>query len=125
MKIRRFTYYIKPYSEDLIEKYKSSDNMLLHAKWTPEMKGCFFINKKKGDLVGYVGCEGDMIVALEVADGYQGRGYSKRLIQHALRNDANKLSVNKKNEHAIDVYKHLGFKVDDEDSDMLYMSYKN
>ena len=88
------------------------------------MKGCFFINRKTGDMVGYVGCEDDTIVALEVSDDYQGRGYSSRLIRHALRDGAYKLSVNKSNEHAIDVYKHFGFKVDDEDKNMLYMSYK-
>lgn len=120
-RIRKYTYRILPYTQENIERYKSKDNMLRHARCDDSSFGQFYVNKKSGRMVGYVGCEGDTIVALEVSDGFQGRGYSSRLIMYALRNGAYKLSVNKSNEHAIDVYKHMGFEVYDEDRNMLYM----
>ena len=54
--------------------------------------------------MGYVGIEGDTIVALEVPEKFQGRGYATRILSFAVRNDADKLSVNRNNSHAIDVY---------------------
>ena len=57
--------------------------MLKHAKCNDDTFGYFFINKKNKDMVGYVGCEGDIVVALEVSPDYKGRGYASRLLRLA------------------------------------------
>ena len=62
-----------------------------------------------------------MVVALEVVSDYKGKGYASRLLKLAQSRDANKLSVNKDNKHAIDIYRHLGYNVYDKDDAMLYM----
>lgn len=124
IKIRRHTYNVEPYSQEMIDKWKSSENMLKHARCNKDTFGEFFINKKYKDLVGYIGCEGDTVVALEVMPEYEGRGYARRLLRYAWSKDVTRLSVEKNNAHAIDVYKHLGYKEYDSDSKMLYMEIK-
>ena len=120
-KLKRHSYYLLPYNEKNISKFKSSDNMLKHARCNDDTSGWFFVNRKSGDMVGYVGWENDIVVALEVSKEYEGRGYASRLLKLAWCRNANKLSVNKDNEHAIDVYKHLGYKEYDSDDNMIYM----
>ena len=80
LQIRRHTYYSLPYSQETIDRFKSSENMLKHARYNKETYGWFFVNKKKDDMVGYVGCEDDVIVALEVSSKYEGKGYASRLL---------------------------------------------
>lgn len=57
--------------------------MLKHARCNDDTFGYFFINKKSKDMVGYVGCEGDSVVALEVSPDYEGRGYASKLLRLA------------------------------------------
>lgn len=57
--------------------------MLKHARCDDDTFGWFFINKKREELVGYVGCEDDMVIALEVSPDYEGRGYASRLLRLA------------------------------------------
>ena len=121
MKIHKHTYYSIPYTQKNIEKFKSSENMLKHARYNDDTFGWFFINKKRDELVGYVGCENDTVIALEVSSDYEGHGYASRLLKLAQGRGAVKLSVNKDNTHAIEVYKHLGYKEYDSDDNMLYM----
>lgn len=83
IKFRRHTYYSEAYSQEMIDRFKSSENMLRHARCNKDTFGWFFINKKRDDLVGYVGCEGDMVVALEVMSKYEGHGYASRLLKLA------------------------------------------
>ena len=124
IKIRRHTYYSVPYSQENIDRFKSPDNKLKHARISEKTFGWFFINKKTEELVGYVGCEGNMIVALEVSEKFRGRGYSSRLLSLADSCGATRLSVNKSNKHAIDVYLHLGYEEYDSDKNMIYMKKK-
>jgi ribosomal protein S18 acetylase RimI-like enzyme len=124
MKIRKHTYDTLPYSQENIDKFKSSENMLKHARCNDNTFGRFFVNKKRDELVGYIGCEGDTVVALEVMPEFEGRGYATRLLRYAWSKSVTRLSVEKNNAHAIDVYKHLGYKEYDSDSKMLYMEIK-
>ena len=121
MKFRKHTYYTLPYSQENIDKFKSSENMLKHARCNDDTFGWFFVNKKRDELVGYVGCENDIVIALEVMPDYEGRGYASRLLRLAQGRGAVKLSVDKDNTHAIEVYKHLGYKEYDSDDKMIYM----
>ena len=68
LKIIRFPYFIEPYNQEHIDKFKSKDNMLSHARCNKDTDGCFYISKSDGSLMGYVGIEGDTIVALEVPE---------------------------------------------------------
>lgn len=95
--------------------------MLKHARCNKDTFGWFFVNKKRDNLVGYVGCEGDTVIALEVTPQYEGHGYASILLDLAKERGVTKLSVEKSNTHAIDVYKHLGYEEYDSDSKMIYM----
>lgn len=95
--------------------------MLKHARSNKDTFGQFLINKNSNNLVGYIGCEGDTVVALEVMPEFEGRGYATRLLRFAWSKGVTRLSVEKNNAHAIDVYKHLGYKEYDSDDKMLYM----
>ena len=124
MKIKYFYYKYLPYNEDNINKYKDDNNMLIHAR----SSGCFgrfIVTRKTDKLIGYIGIEDDTIISLEVSEKYRGRGFAKDLINYAIQHGANKLSVNKNNENAIDMYKHLGWKKYKSDDNMIYMKYKN
>ena len=81
LKIHPHTYYVLPYNQENIDEYKDKDNMLKHARYNKETWGRFYINKKRDELVGYVGCEGDTVIALEVMPDYSGRGYASRLLR--------------------------------------------
>lgn len=104
LKIIKFPYKIEPYDQEHIDEFKSKDNMLSHARCNKDTIGYFYVSKKTGNLMGYVGIERDTIVALEVPEKFQGRGYATRLLSFAVRSGADKLSVDKNNSHAIDVY---------------------
>lgn len=125
VKLKLHTYYIIPYNRENITKYKSSDNILKHARYNKNTFGWFFIDREFDDLIGYIGCEGDTVIALEVTSDYKGRGYASRLLNLAKARGVVKLSVDKNNTHAIEVYKHLGYKKYDSDNRMIYMKIDN
>jgi ribosomal protein S18 acetylase RimI-like enzyme len=61
------------------------------------------------------------IQGLEIFDQYKGHGYSKKLLDVAVKDlDAKYLSVNKKNKIAKHIYDKYGFKTIDE-TDVMYM----
>ena len=98
--------------------------MLKHARYNKNTFGWFFVNKKDDNLIGYIGCERDTVIALEVMSDYEGHGYAKRLLNLSKGRGVVKLSVDKNNTHAIEVYKHLGYKEYDKDNKMIYMKIK-
>ena len=114
-------YVFKPYSQELIDKFKSKDNMLLHARFDGQQTGYFLISRKSGKLMGYIAWQDDMIIAVEVPEKYQGRGLCKTMLRLAEIRGANKLTVNKKNTNAIDIYKHLGYKTYKTSDSMLFL----
>lgn len=99
---------IVPISKDLVEKYKSSENLLRHVD--PSDVGYMIIDKVQNNLIGYVAWDKNIITALEVMKEFQGKGYSKILLEIAEENNCNELTVNKNNKKAISIYEHLGWK---------------
>lgn len=121
MKVKRRKYDVKRYCQELIDRYKSKDNMLKHARYDDETFGYFFIDRKYDDWIGYIAFENDIIIALEVNKKYQGKGYAGRLLKLANSRGADKLTVNKNNENAIEMYNHLGWKTYKKTDKMLFM----
>lgn len=68
--------------------------------------------------MGYIACEEDTIIALEVSPGYRGKGIATDLINSS---GANKLTVSKKNINAINLYKKLGFEIISETPKIYFM----
>lgn len=98
---------IVPISKELVEKYKSSENLLRHVD--PSDVGYMIIDKAQNNLIGYVAWDKNIITALEVIKKFQGKGYSKILLEIAEENNCNELTVNKNNKKAISIYEHLGW----------------
>lgn len=99
---------IVPISKELIEKYKSSENLLRHVD--PSDVGYMIVDKVQNNLIGYVAWDKNIITALEVIKEFQEKGYSKILLEIAEENNCNELTVNKNNKKAISIYEHLGWK---------------
>ena len=117
--LRKQKYKELPWTKENIEKYKSQENMLKHARNTPgKTAGKLLINPAKDELVGYIACEEDTIIALEVSPGYRGKGIATDLINSS---GANKLTVSKKNINAINLYKKLGFEIISETPKIYFM----
>lgn len=107
-----------PWTEENIKKFKSPDNLLKHARCNKSTDGIILVNFKDNKLVGYVGWEGDKIIALEVSSDYQRQGIATYLIS---RSGCDNLSVNRKNFKAINLYKKLGFKIVSQTPVMYFM----
>lgn len=128
MKVERILkardYYLEPISEDLIKKYKSSENMLRHARYIPsKSEGFFMFDTKNSEPIGYIIWEDDFIVAFEIFKDYRRKGYGEKLLGVAIDSGANRLSVNKKNLGAIELYKKTGWETYDETGSMLFMKH--
>lgn len=100
-------YYCTDITKDLINKFKSSDNLLRHVD--PRDKGKMLITMS-GKLIGYIAWDKGTITALEVLKDFQGNGFSKILLEEALKEECSTLTVNRNNKKAIEVYEHLGWK---------------
>lgn len=112
-----------PYNQENINKYKSKDNLLRHARYIKGLtNGIFIVEEDK--LVGYIAWEGDTIIALEVISNYRNNGIATKLLSKAINNGANKLTVNKHNISAINLYKNLGWKIDKETDKIYFMKLK-
>ena len=112
MIILRKQYKEIPYNKENIEKYKSSDNLLKHARSDKNTDGIMLLDKNTNDLIGYIAWENDYIIALEVLSDYRGSGFGDILLEKAIKSGCNKLSVSKKNTVAINLYKKHGFIID-------------
>lgn len=116
---------LAPISKELIDKYKSSENMLRHARYIPgRSNGWFMIDNKTSEPIGYIIWEDDFIVAFEIFKDYRRKGYGKELLDLAVESGAKRLSVNKKNTRAIELYKKAGWEVYNESGSMLFMKYE-
>ena len=108
----------------MVDDKKGNLPVLKHIR--PTCKGWLYLDDK-GQFAALVATEekenGEIwIQALEIAKKYQGYGLSYKLLEKAHNNGAKFLSVNKKNEIAIKVYKNYGFKIYDETNTMYFMS---
>lgn len=129
MKVERMSmareYSLAPISKELIDKYKSTENMLRHARFIPgRSNGWFVIDNKTSEPIGYIIWEDDFIVAFEIFKDYRRKGYGKELLDLAVESGAGRLSVNKKNTGAIELYKKAGWEIYDESGSMLFMKYE-
>lgn len=123
---RKLKYKEFPYSQELINKYKSKENMLIHARYTPgKTKGIFLVDPKNDNLVGYIGWEGDTVIALEVSKDYRRQGVGTYLLGKAIRKGVTNLTVAKNNTEAINLYKTLGYKINKETLKIYFMKYDN
>lgn len=95
------------YNSENIEKYKSSDNLLRHARYIPGRTQGIMLVDNRNNLVGYIAWEKDYIIALEVTEKYRHQGIATSLLKSC---PAKPLTVAKDNIPAINLYKSLGWK---------------
>lgn len=101
-----------PYNLENINKYKSKDNLLRHARFIKnKTKGVFLLDSKNKNLIGYCGWEDGWIISLEVMKEYRGLGFGEILLDMAIKDGCFGLTVDNKNLIAINLYKKKGFKV--------------
>lgn len=108
-------------TQSAINMYKRQMPSLCHVR-VDGYEGVIFLDKR--DVVGFVNVntEDGCIQALEVSEKYRGREIGTQLLTYAIiRLHAVRLSVNKKNDVALRLYKKYGFVVDEEDDHMYYM----
>jgi ribosomal protein S18 acetylase RimI-like enzyme len=100
-----------PYTLENINKYKSKNNLLRHARFIPgKSEGVFLVDSKTDSLIGYCGWEDNWIVALEVSNEYRRKGFGEKLLDLAISSGCTGLTVDNRNSAAIDLYKKKGFK---------------
>ncbi|MBM7061427.1 GNAT family N-acetyltransferase [Pseudomonas sp. UL073] len=70
------------------------------------------VRAEDGQVAGFVGCLDGRIEMLFVDPAQHGRGFGRRLLEHAVaQHDARALDVNEQNPDALAFYRHLGFEV--------------
>lgn len=104
-------------TQEIIDKYKSSDNLLIHMQ--DDVEGIAYF--KKRTLVGYVGYSGEWIKGIWVHPKYRELHLGSRLLKYAVRHGAIKSSINKSNEVSIQFHKKNGFEKYRSDKNMIYM----
>ena len=115
----------KDLSKSIIDKYKSDYRQLSHIRINNNTKGYVWID---GDsLVGFINVEDKdgekWINSFEIFGRYKKHGLSKQIMDVAMKDlKATHLSVNKKNNVAIKIYKSIGFNTYKETDTMLFMS---
>lgn len=105
------------WTKENVDRYKSSDNLLRHAKTGPDIQGKILVGTK-GDLIGYIAWSPDYIVALEVSPEYRGQGIATKLLEEC---PVKRLTVSCSNLRAIKLYKDLGYQVYRREPKILYM----
>lgn len=108
---------VLPWTKENVDRYKSSDNLLKHAKTGPDIQGKILVGTQ-GDLIGYIAWSPDYIVALEVSPEYRGQGIATGLLEEC---PVKRLTVNCSNLGAIKLYKDLGYQVYRREPKILYM----
>lgn len=104
-----------------IRKYKSSNKGLSHIRTGRDYKGYIYIDNND-EVMGFINMRKSdkYIQAIEIDKKYQGNGLGKALLHELMKMGAKRLSVNKKNEKAINMYKKK-FSIEKEDEYMYYM----
>ena len=104
-----------------IRKYKSSNKGLSHIRTGKDYKGYIYIDSND-EVMGFINMRKSdkYIQAIEIDKKYQGNGLGKALLHELMKMGAKRLSVNKKNEKAINMYK-KNFSIEKEDEHMYYM----
>lgn len=115
----------KELSKSIIDKYKSDYRQLSHIRINKNTKGYVWLDGNS--LVGFINVEDKdgerWINSFEIFGKYKKHGLSKQMMNVAMRDlKATHLSVNKKNNVAIKIYKSIGFNTYKETDTMLFMS---
>lgn len=111
--------------QSTVDKYKSEYKQLSHVRINKNTKGYIWLD---GDsLVGFINVENKngekWINSFEIFGKYKKHGLSKQMMDVAMRDlKATHLSVNKKNNVAIKIYKSIGFNTYKETDTMLFMN---
>ena len=67
-----------PYNQENINKYKSNNNLLRHARYIKGLTNGIFLLDSSDNLVGYIAWEKDTIIALEVMSNYRNNGIATK-----------------------------------------------
>jgi putative acetyltransferase len=71
-----------------------------------------------GQVVGFIGVEGDEVESLFIHPDWRGQGIGRRLLTYAIETlGATRLDVNEQNDEAIGFYRRMGFVVDGRSED--------
>ena len=112
-------------TKENIDKYKDQAKYLSHFRIGDDYSGYIWLNGNIPIGACNVRKSDNYIQAIEVSKDYQHQGLGKEILDICINEfKANKLSVNKKNKIAYDMYIKRGFKVDSDDDTMYYMSLK-
>lgn len=111
--------------ESISKKYP----ILKHIRINKNTDGYIYLDKND-EVVAILNTEkkddGIWIQALEITKKYQNHGLSKQLLNIAIKDfNVTKLSVNKNNQVAYNIYKSIGFKKDNETEKMLMMTLES
>lgn len=112
-------------TKEFLNKYKDRYKSLIHVDANDFCTRVAFMDGNK--IVAYVSVDNyrKYIQGMEITKDYTGHGLSTQLLDYAVHSlGARFLSVNKKNNLAISIYKKYGFKTYKSDSIMLYMEKK-
>lgn len=109
-------------SKEVIDNFKQQYPNLRHVRVGDNLTGVALLDKDKFVGLVQVDKEKEGIVALDVQPDYREKQLGSLLLNYAeSKLGANKLSVNKHNEVAINMYKNRGYKQYDETDHMLFL----
>ena len=70
------------------------------------------VRDSHGQVVGFIGVEGDEVAALFIHPAWRGQGIGRRLFTYAVETlGANRVDVNEQNDQAVGFYQRMGFEV--------------
>lgn len=71
-----------------------------------------YVYEEEGEILGFIGVDAEYIAGLFVAEGHQGHGIGRQLIETVKKKKRLSLHVYEKNERAVAFYKAEGFHVE-------------
>lgn len=111
-------------NKEIIQKYASKEKGLKHIRIGKDYKSYIYLDSRD-NVIGFISMRlsDNYIQGIEVSKHYQSMGIGKMLLDELIKMGAKRLSVNKKNQKAKNMYDKL-FKVESEDEHMYYMVLK-
>lgn len=68
--------------------------------------------EENGALIGFIGVAGENLEMLFIHNDFRGKGVGKKLVSYGIDQlKISKVDVNEQNAHAVEFYKHVGFRV--------------
>lgn len=111
-----------PLSKESIDKYKPVAKYLSHFRSGDDYKGYIWLDNDKVVAGCSVHISEQEIQAIEISKEYQRKGLSYKILDVCVKEfHADKLTVNKKNVLAINIYKKYGFSIYKETDSMYFM----